>query len=249
MTARAVGSSHQKIGAPCQDSLECELLPGGVFVAALADGAGSAKRALDGSSIAVASAHSFLKQALTTGRQDLKQILLDATDCAREAVRTEADIRQESMREYASTLLLTVLTPETGAASQIGDGVIVVGEGNGEWNWMFWPQHGQYANTTRFLVDDDYAKWLECDVFGSSVTDMAILSDGLESLALQFDTKTVHNQFFAPFFQSLIGAPAEGEDLTRSIALAGFLDSQRVRDRTDDDTSLIVATCQRYAGD
>ena len=54
--ASAVGTSHSHTGAPCQDSSGCRVFTAGdgtrVLVAVASDGAGSAKRSEEGSSLA-----------------------------------------------------------------------------------------------------------------------------------------------------------------------------------------------------
>src|SRR5947207_12025637 len=50
-------------------------------------------------------------------------------------------------------------------ALPICDGVIVVSQDGGEWGWVFWPQRGEYANTTRFLTDEDAVARLEVEPF------------------------------------------------------------------------------------
>ena len=67
-----------------------------------------------------------------------------------------ADMEGGSLRDYASTLLAAVLRHEESVFLQIGDGVIVVqGADRGGWAWVFWPDHGEYANVTSFLSDEN----------------------------------------------------------------------------------------------
>jgi hypothetical protein len=140
-------------------------------------------------------------------------------------------------RELACTLLLAVLGPNNSAFAQIGDGVIVAGE-NDLLSHIFWPSSGEYQNTTFFLCEDKYAENLRVEI-RPPVQEAALLTDGLQMLALKYADQTVHAPFFAPMFNALRAADDFG-------ALAGplraFLDSPQVNARTDDDKTLILAT-------
>ena len=168
--------------------------------------------------------------------------LQDAALYARAAILARAEEDGEEAASYAATLLALIDTPDGGAALQIGDGVIVVG-GEGGWRWVFWPERGEYANTTRFLTDDDAADRIRVAEFASGPTDIAIMTDGLQSLALDYAGESVHEPFFRGMFQPLHGSSGSGELPALSVSLEEFLSSDRVRLRTDDDVSLILATC------
>ena len=241
-TARVTGSSHLRAGTPCQDRLACVVLPDGTLVAAVSDGAGSAPLADVGAEVAVQTVLDEIRHGLKDGRPDMNCALRRAALRAREAVLSRALEDGEEASSYASTLLALVEAPEGGAALQIGDGVIVVGGGRDDWSWMFWPEHGEYANTTRFLTDDDAAEHLRVEAFPSALTDIAVMTDGLEPLALHYATHTVHGPFFRGMFQPLLESDGSAELNHLSVSLEHFLASERVRMRTDDDMSLILAT-------
>ena len=110
---------------------------------------------------------------------------------------------------------------------------------------MFWPQRGEYANTTHFLTDKDAAERLQIEPLVGKVTDVALMTDGLESLALHYASKSVHEPFFHGMFQPLLDADGAEEINRLSASLERFLSSERVGSRTDDDVSLILATCRQ----
>jgi hypothetical protein len=246
VSACAIGTSHLKTSLPCQDKLACEALTGGALVAAVADGAGSAALGERGAEIAVGSVIEHLKCGIGDRRTDFDNLLREAADLAREAIAAEADREGNALRSYASTLLVIVLTADGGGALQIGDGVMVVSEGSDEWSWVFWPQRGEYANTTHFLTDDDAIHRLEIEVFSGVVMDIALMSDGLEPLALNYAGKAVHDPFFKGMFRPLVKAEGSAEINALSASLEQFLSSERVRSRTDDDVSLILATRRNH---
>lgn len=218
------------------------VLPNGALVAAIADGAGSAAMGEVGAEIAVDSVISELRRALETGRSDFAALMQEAAAQAREAVVSEAIRRGSEPRSFASTLLVLLLVREGGAAMQIGDGVMVVSDGGNGWSWVFWPQRGEYANTTYFLTNDDAIERIQVEPLSGAISDVALMSDGLESLALHYASKTVHEPFFNGMFRPLLQSDATEEASHLSESLQRFLSSDQVGSRTDDDVSIILAT-------
>jgi hypothetical protein len=243
--ARATGTSHLKAGLPCQDRLVCAVLGNRTLVAAVADGAGSAPLAERGAEIAVEMVVQCLARALDIGRSDYDAMLREAAAGARGAVLAEARKHGSEPRDFASTLLVVAVGPCGGGALQIGDGVIVVSDGADGWCWVFWPQRGEYANTTHFLTDEDAAEYLQAESFSGTVTDVALMTDGLEPLALHYASRSVHEPFFRGMFRPLFDADGAQEIHYLSASLERFLASERVGSRTDDDMSLILATCRQ----
>ena len=222
----------------------CKLVGTDTLVAAVADGAGSAALSELGAKIAVEEVLLFLCQAITGGRSDYHVMLREGAVVARQAVITEAISHSADPRDFASTLLVVVMGPTGGGALQIGDGVIVVSDGI-EWYWVFWPQRGEYANTTYFLTDDEALDRIQIENFAGKVTDVALMTDGLEPLALHYGSRSVHAPFFKGMFQPLIDADGSEEIKPLSLSLECFLSSERIGLRTDDDVSIILASCRQ----
>jgi hypothetical protein len=239
--ARTTGSSHLKRDEVCQDRFEV-WSSDDVFLAAVSDGAGSAKRAEVGAEVAV-------RQALESMRAghreatDWPSLVASAFDKARAAVLAQADSENLPARDFACTLLLVVLTREGGAAGQIGDGVIALRDDLGEgWSWLFWPQKGEYANMTRFLTDPEGVSPPDLAEIRQSVFEIALMTDGLEALALNYSERSAHDPFFEGVLAPLRSAEEVGEIQSLSTRLADFLASPRVSERTDDDLTLVIAS-------
>jgi hypothetical protein len=218
-------------------------------VAAIADGAGSAAMAKEGADIAastvVASASARIRGGLTDPIDVLKEAALEA----RQQVLAAASNLALPPREFASTLLAIIVSPEGGAGIQIGDGVIAINsERDSEWCWLFWPQHGEYVNTTHFLTDEDAPSLLQADKFGEEVASVALISDGLERLALHFATASLYQPFFDGLLHPLLTAVGSGEIEDISAALREFVSSDRVTSRTDDDVSIVLTTRRPILG-
>jgi hypothetical protein len=147
-------------------------------------------------------------------------------------------VRNVNRREFACTLLTAIVSDDGAVFSQIGDGVIVVAEDD-RYQTVFWPQSGEYANTTFFLTGSDFEERLAFRSLGAPVLELALLTDGLQSLALHYASRAVHAPFFDPMFQSLRQAQ-DPEELEGPMK--DFLHCKLVNDRTDDDKTLVLAT-------
>ena len=227
------GTSHVQSGKPCQDYCAGTIV-GTTAVAAAADGAGSAELSHLGSKAAI---ERFMEVAALEAVPTREQ-LETWVDTARDRVLQEAAANDATPRQLACTFLVAIIGDGWAAFAQIGDGIIVF-DGPGGYELAFWPDNGEYANTTRFLTEDDYRANLRIEIIERQVTELAVLTDGLQMLALDFAQAKVHDRFFAPLFRTVRNGP-DVETLRRS--LLEFMDSQRVNDRTDDDKTLLLAT-------
>jgi hypothetical protein len=121
---------------------------------------------------------------------------------------------------------------------QIGDGAIILGNDT-LYGVVFWPQSGEYANSTNFLTSDEYEQQLEFLATRSTCSNVALMTDGIERIALRFDIQTPHTPFFDPLFRAL-RSTADVDSLNEG--LRGFLSSNSVQLRSDDDKTLVLAT-------
>jgi hypothetical protein len=230
------GTSHAHSGQPCQDYCVGSTV-GEAVIAACSDGAGSAQLSHLGSRLA---AERFMEGATQwpAGTAPGRDAIESWVDAARASVIEEAASQGATPRQLACTLLGALAGDGWAAFVQIGDGVIVF-DGDAGYELAFWPDNGEYANTTRFLTDDDYRDYLRIEVVDRTVSELAVLTDGLQMLALDFGMVRVHDRFFAPLFRTVRNGP--GEETLRA-SLLEFMDSKRVNDRTDDDKTLLLAT-------
>jgi hypothetical protein len=235
------GVSHARAEQPCQDAHAVALLPNGVLVAAVADGAGSAALSEVGSAMAAETAVAAIATATTLpaalDTEGWQALLTEALRLAQLRLETEAERRDVDLNALATTLLLAVATPEATAVMQVGDGAIVVGDADGSARALTFPLHGEYANTTVFLTGPDA---LETAQFGlhPAATHLALFSDGLQRIALDMTNGTP----FAPFFLPLFRFVANESDATAAqMQLSAFLSSPRVQERSDDDITLALA--------
>jgi hypothetical protein len=251
--ASAAGTSHLRSGLPCQDAHHCDVLTAAdgepVLTAFVADGAGSAQRAEVGAQIACGLAGAEVRGLLAAGGclADIDVPFLSAWLArlqAEIAVRAEAEALRP--REFACTLLGAVVGVEAAVFFQIGDGAIVVSPRTeeDEYSWVFWPAEGEYASTTFFATEPNAVEHLEHAHVERPIDEIALFSDGLQRLVLDYRNRTAP----APFFRSMLSwvRAADDESLPGlSPLLESHLSSPAINDRTDDDKTLILATRRR----
>ncbi len=227
------GTSHAQSGLPCQDYC-AGIINGRTLVAACADGAGSAELSHLGSKAVV---DRFLEIA-SCDAVPTKEQVVSWVAAARDHLLETAKASGSLPRKFACTFLAALVGDGWTAFAQVGDGVIVF-DGPESYNLAFWPDNGEYANTTRFLSEDDYQQHLRVEIVERQISELAILTDGLQMLALDIGREKVHNRFFAPLFKSVRNGPDEA---ALQSSLLEFMGSKRVNDRTDDDKTLLLAT-------
>ncbi|SAI69495.1 Uncharacterised protein [Bordetella ansorpii] len=241
------GTSHAKNQTPCQDAHLWTLIEGpeDVLVLAASDGAGSASHSEEGSKLAcqelVARFRCFVEsgKALASLERNTVQSWLEEIAAL---IKAEAQSRQLASRDFACTLLAAAISPTHAAYVQIGDGAIVVRSGELEWAYVFWPQHGEYINTTVFLTDPTALKNFQFECAEDEVKELAVFTDGLEALLLHYASQTVHSPFFNAMFPALRALPESGHSIPLSMKLAEYLESPAICSRTDDDKTLLLAS-------
>jgi hypothetical protein len=237
------GKGHEKSGQPCQDSVAWHEVPGMGLIAAVADGAGSAKLGEIGSEIAARSALAFLENPdkdaeVWHGETGAKAQLKAALEAALKAVTAEAATRQVKPGDLATTLLVCVATRERLAAAQVGDGAVVFAKPDGSFTALTRPVAGEYLNETVFLTSEGALERAQIESWSGCARELALFSDGLQMLALKMPEGTPHAPFFKPLFAWL---EKLGDGAAGGAHLEAFLRSPRVAERTDDDLTLLLA--------
>jgi hypothetical protein len=167
--------------------------------------------------------------------QGLQEAASDST--VAEEVSPPEDEMISPGREYATTLTCAVATADWLVVGQIGDGVVVAGDGE-ELLAVTQLQRGEYANETHFLTQADALDQMAIEIVERPVSELAVMSDGLIRLALKMPAQQPHAPFFQPLFRAISTTQDEAETARQ---LSVFLGSERVNARTDDDKSLVLA--------
>lgn len=240
------GASHERLGLPCQDAHQWAQLTNELLLAAVADGAGSASMADVGAILAVEAAINSARERFSESSSvgalahlNWEGLLSHTLSAARAALEREAETRALPLRDFACTLTVVVAGKDFVAAMQVGDGAVVVAEPDGVLLSVLRPVQGECLNETVFLTSPDSVETSQPAVWHGPLAHLAVFSDGLQMTALRMPSADPHPGFFTPLFQFLA---RQSDGAQAQEALGSFLTSPRVRDRTDDDVTLLLAT-------
>ncbi len=209
--ASVVGTSHLRFGGACQDANDChefQLSSGNsILVGVVADGAGSAKSGGDGAALSCNAFIDLVSDYVSSGNT-VEQISADTARFWLEVIRSRLSSKAEStsqeLRDYACTFLGAVVGDLCAAFVQIGDGVIVVSDSEEmQYGHIFWPDRGEYENTTHFVTEEHVHEHLQFDSVRRGIVELAMLSDGLQRLALDYQGQTAHQPFFRGLMRRL----------------------------------------------
>jgi hypothetical protein len=246
VAAAVQGASHRMTGQSCQDAYHWRRWSTAGLVAAVADGAGSALHGEVGARLASREAVEYLcacleDSPLPEADCDWQRLLAAALARTREVLDQAAAERGIPLRDLATTLILVVALPERVALAQVGDGAAVVTDSGGALVVLSEPQVREYVNETVFLTSPEALATAQKTVWQGtgSRTQIALLSDGLQMLALRLQDGMPHGPFFAPLYRFAFGAR---DDQDAPQRLAAFLGSKAVAERTSDDVTLLIAS-------
>ena len=200
------GVGHRRGNIPCQDFCitdNCFVENHEFLIIAAADGAGSAGHSDIGSRIACESVRRVILDDLKQSGRIESVSIEQATrwfQCVLDDLHREAAAAGVAIRELACTLLVSVIGENGAAFCQIGDGAIVV-KVDDKLQHVFWPQAGEYANTTNFVTFGSFDRDLMFEWREGRIDEIAVITDGLQSVALNLAKRQVHEPFFSPMFQ------------------------------------------------
>jgi hypothetical protein len=239
------GASHVATGNECEDAVKFDVVTGDngeeVLICCASDGAGSALYAAEASYTVVEEVVKRMAAWLQSGKDvdeaAVYSILEDVYDAlVKQAKEVEADLN-----EFSCTLLGCCIGGDIAVFFQMGDGALVRQYEN-SYTHIWWPDNGEYQNATSFLVDDPNFGSLKVLVVNEQVDEIAIFTDGLQMLALNYEQQQVHQPFFNALFPSLRMADTEEKIAILNRRLEEYLDSNAINSRTDDDKTLLLAT-------
>lgn len=245
--ASVIGTSHIKSGTRKQDWARCFQLKsevGDVLFGIVSDGAGSASFGGQGAALIC---HSLAQRVREYFKYNSE--MPDDTeiwswiDSARDLIGESANKRDIPRREFSATLVAIIVTDSEVLSLHIGDGSIVARTQDQQWVSLSWPETGEYASTTYFLIDDPAPK-LRISRHKNEFNAFSLFSDGIENLALDFKSQCPHPPFFNSLLKSVDDTAILGNVKNLSDALFSFLGSDKINERTDDDKSLIIISAR-----
>jgi Protein phosphatase 2C len=248
--ASVAGAFHLKSSTPCQDASRVEVVVDAsgaqALLAVASDGAGSATLAQLGARLACDLFIDEVKSHIESGNTralSSDNFIVDWLGKFRRLAAGWSGAESARIQDFACTLLAAVIWSDRALYFQIGDGAIVESRRDepDRYAVVCWPQQGEYANMTNFLTDADAADKVFREARTGAIDEIAIFTDGIQRLALDYRARSAHAPFFAPLFAWLRPRPG-GHSRELSDSLAVYLDSEKINSRTDDDKTLILAT-------
>lgn len=253
----AKGTSHEKVGSPCQDYAGFikvndsgdAVSNGDILIGAVCDGAGSYKYSDIGSELAVKTALKYLQSWLKWLKKEGKDLSpAISEDYAHQVfekilakVKEEFDAKAQEMgcypKDLSCTLLVVVATPQWLAAMQIGDGFIVIRQPDSEYQLLFQPIKGEYANETTFVTASNALEKMRVRVVTGEQQFIFASTDGLERIALEIRQESKPHPPVLDNFREAIKTRSEDEE---KISTEKWLQSEAVNERTDDDKTILL---------
>ena len=248
IAASCAGGHGDAYGATGQDAWGAVTVTTGVLVLCAADGAGSAPHGGIGAATAVGAALQVAQRQLEVPPADeaamlaaLERILLDA----RHALECAAG-PATAIDAFATTFLLAAHAPGVLGSAQVGDGGIVAADATGSVFRLTRPQVGEHAGETVFLSSDSWREHASVGAGSDHCTlSVALLTDGLDSVAFEGRTEAPFKPFFGPLFA--FAADEERDPAKACLLLTDFLTSERIEERCADDRTLLIAVRNRLA--
>ena len=243
--ASVIGTSHLDSNTTKQDFclVEKKNINGVNYLfSAVADGAGSAKFSDKSSSyicrLFIRKAEKWLNEndISTLNKEVVLSWFLHFQNVINRVVRI---YHIDSIKEFATTLLFALLSEKGNIFVQIGDGVIAKGDIN-DLNCVFEPQHGEYINTTYFATEKNISERFMFEFNSDKIKRLVMHTDGIEIISFNFALKKPHINFFNPIFAMLDEFNKSGLDKNTSEFIYGFLDCERVKQKTDDDKTMVI---------
>ena len=245
--ASVLGTAHARASVPVQDTSAAAIFTDAcgaeILVAAVSDGAGSAAQSHIGAQQACAMWLEAVRCWFAAGGNCValtEDFLPRWIEAFQRHIETTAHDAGFEVEEYACTFLSAVVAPDCVVYFQLGDGAMIEAVEQ-SYNVVCWPQQGEYANMTNFLTDADAAQKCFVEVRPHAVTELALFTDGIQNLVLDYRTRTAHAPFFEPLF-AWLRPHAAGHSRELSEALSVYLNSAKINARTDDDKTLLLAT-------
>lgn len=247
--ASAIGASHLEQNTECQDRFACKTIKtnadGEVLIAVVADGAGSSS---DGQHGAQKACELFTEQIvsfLNAGNTSIELINLEFgvrwLEYFQRNIVEIAKKEKKTPRDFATTLVAAVIGEKRSVFFQIGDGGIVISTSGAAKSYRFAlpPHESEYVNLTDFLTDVNANEKLKFALVEESIEDLILFSDGIYSVAVDYQTNQPHEPFLMPMI-----APLRNSSNLNGLneKLENFLASPKLNEKTDDDKTIILAS-------
>ena len=231
---KITGSSHHKNNTPCQDFVRKKQFDESAILVAC-DGAGSAKRAKEGSEIF---SEFFLNALIEINNKITKSKPGDwlVDEVVKSVVKSREGLRSKTnsneLAEFHTTLVSSVVRQNGGFFAHVGDGFGIaltnieqsLNVASSE------PENGEYANETFFVTENNWIKHLRITPYTGTPLFVAVMSDGAASLFFKGNEPDIGliKEFIIKFLYSK----------NRLDFLKEYFNSESANQKSNDDKSI-----------
>jgi hypothetical protein len=237
IAASVCGDKHFRKQQPCEDGYVCYPLSSNSQLIMVCDGAGSAKKAVQGVAISLYEIVERAK-AIKSWSQEAIYSLFDA---AHTAILKEAQVQKVDIKEYSTTLLVAVIDAvnQKVYVAQVGDGTIVFKKDNVIKRLN--QDQSAFLDQTDFISNRSWKKNVKYAEL-SNVSFLALQTDGVDPINTNLSTGLPFKPFYEHIFGWFESKDKENQaSLTHKQAmLEQFLDSKALKAKTDDDKTLVL---------
>ena len=157
---------------------------------------------------------------------------------ARDAIASIATAQDKPLRDYACTLMLVIVDDERWVVQHIGDGAVVGILPDGSAKTISAPDNGEFINSTYPLTNADYLTQLRYSSQDEPLSGVAVLSDGVQPMCINYKTGAAYPGFFTPLVTWLRNLNTFSAS---NSVLQNMLNSEQFRQKSDDDMTLVLA--------
>ncbi len=242
--ASAIGTSHFRQGTPCQDAHGTAQVSPEVLIAAVADGLGSAPNSAEGARLAITESLRLVVEKAAThapeSDDEWRDLFERAFLAARSSLEAASGAQNLPVESFDTTLILAVAMPSRIVVGHVGDGAVIGWIEDHQILTISSPERHEFLNFVTPITVTDLRRAIRHSVFNGRVHGICLMTDGLQSLAMNLDSGVAYGGFFRPLFTQLHDA----EDVPNEDGLQEFLGSNDINSRTTDDKTLLWATWQ-----
>ena len=233
-----IGVLHQQNQLPNQDYADYVIVDETTLIGAVSDGSGSAKYSEEGAQVAVKTSIDYLKNNATdlTSEEEINTQLIQLVTEVRADLEKKAQELDCRFEDLACTLMVFTATPQRLAAMQIGDGFMVIRPQDNDFELLFTPDKGEYANETYFITAQNAEQNVRMKILEEEVSFICVATDGLEKVAIKIQNDQPFTPFFTPLEQYILTTP----NLETDEYLEQFLNSERLNAKTQDDKTILL---------
>lgn len=251
-----VGKSHLKNGTCCQDSHKIKKLNNGWYIAAVADGVGSASNAETGARIAVNTVVEFCDEhmPLDLNTSGIIAMIRTAYEYAFKKILMEAEKECNPVESYDTTLSMVIFDGHKVIYGHSGDGGIFALTETGEYVEVTKPQKGE-DHVSVLPLRAGFRSW-DIGLYEEPVKSVVLVTDGMRDSICHYLLRLTDNRLYVPlltFFADPECIPEESEqqellreDISQFIQTGGKIDAsvfykrlemiyeKRVKDKKDE---------------